>query len=299
MDNIVYSNSGNGIHLSSSSNDNRIFSNHVLMNDIGVNLTTASNNMVYHNNFNNNIEQAYDGSGNNLWDDGYPSGGNHWSDYFGFDNYKGPFQNVIGSDGIGDIPYIIISGGAGAIDNYPLMEPGSRLLDNYTTLKEGWNLISIPFIQEEQNLTRVLGSIDGWYDDVQWYNPQYPIKSWKHNRIRKAFGNDLFELNETMGFWIHITQPGDTIFVYNGTQPASNQTIQLSEGWNMVGHPSLTKYNRTDGLNNLTFGKELDIIQWFDASTQTWHSMDENDSFIPGRGYWVHSKVECEWEVPL
>jgi len=56
----------------------------------------------------------------NVWDYGYPSGGNYWSDYTGVDVYNGPNQNVPGSDGIGDSNYTI-----NAINNdcYPLMGP--------------------------------------------------------------------------------------------------------------------------------------------------------------------------------
>ncbi len=165
-------------------------------------------------------------------------------------------------------------------------------------LKEGWNLISIPLIQEEQNLTRVLDAIDGLYDTVQWYDAGDISDSWKHNKVGKPLGNDLSELNETMSFWINITQPGDTIFNNNGTKSTSNQTIPLYPGWNMVGYPSFTSYNRSSGLNNLTFGDDVDAIQWYDAATRKWHFMEPDDLFVPGRGYWVHSKVEAEWEVP-
>jgi hypothetical protein len=241
--------------------------------------------------------QAYE-NGINKWDNGYPSGGNYWSDYGGVDNFKGPDQDIPGEDSIGDSPYTDILGPTGAKDNYPLMEP-YKPFENYTILKQGWNLVSIPLIQEEQNLTRVLGSINGWYDAVQWYDITEPIDSWKHKKIGKPTGNDLTDLNETMSFWIHITQPGDTIFLYNGTRPISNKTIPLYEGWNMVGYPSLTNLNRTEGLNNLTIGLEVDLIQWYDAKTLTWHDLEENDFFVPGRGYWIHAKTECEWEVPL
>lgn len=47
----------------------------------------------------------------NRWDNGYPSGGNHWSDYTGAD---------INGDGIGDTPYIV---DANNTDHYPLMTP--------------------------------------------------------------------------------------------------------------------------------------------------------------------------------
>jgi len=56
----------------------------------------------------------------NIWDDGFPSGGNYWSDYIGVDLYGGLSQNETGSDGIGDTPYII---DANNQDNYPLIKP--------------------------------------------------------------------------------------------------------------------------------------------------------------------------------
>jgi hypothetical protein len=79
-------------------------------------------NRIYHNNFIYNGEQHNGQAQNfdyNYFDDGYPSGGNFWSDYTGMDNYSGPDQTDPGSDGIGDIPYPIEWG---VKDNYPLME---------------------------------------------------------------------------------------------------------------------------------------------------------------------------------
>jgi hypothetical protein len=102
-----------------------------------------------------------------------------------------------------------------------------------------------------------------------------------------------------MGFWIHITQPGDTVFFINGTRIFQNQSITLHEGWNLVGYPSRTSYNRTAGLNNLTIDQDVDLIQWYDTSSQTWHDMAEDDYFVKGRGYWVHAKTTCGWEVPV
>jgi outer membrane protein assembly factor BamB len=167
---------------------------------------------------------------------------------------------------------------------------------NFTILREGWNLISIPWIQPNQSISSVLDSIDGKYDAVQWYSNDLD-DLWKHHKVGKWIGNDLFELNETMAFWIHINQTGNTTLYFNGT-PTSNRTISLNPGWNFVGFPSLTNHSRTNGLNNLVFGVDVDTIQWFNASTRTWQFMEVDDYFIPGRGYLIHSKVETSWEVP-
>ena len=37
----------------------------------------------------------------------------------------------------------------------------------------------------------------------------------------------------------------------------------------MVGYPSLTSYNRTDGLNTLTFDNQIDSIWTYSIGTQT------------------------------
>src|SRR2546426_537952 len=73
-------------------------------------------------NYISNGSQASDSSPNpNVWDGGYPSGGNFWSNYRGADQCSGPGQDVCnGPDGIGDIPYAIQVRGA---DRYPLMRP--------------------------------------------------------------------------------------------------------------------------------------------------------------------------------
>ncbi len=109
----------NGIYFNNSCN-NTVSSNIISNSNFdGIYLgSSCFGNSIYHNNFLNNQMNAHD-KGNNTWDNGYPSGGNYWSDYTGGDNYHGPNQDQPGSDGIGDIPYLIP--GNGNKDNYPLM----------------------------------------------------------------------------------------------------------------------------------------------------------------------------------
>lgn len=114
-------NSAFGIGLYSSSNNN-IQGNNVTYNGNGIGLdSTSSNNAIFHNNFEANIFQAQASeSYDNSWDEGYPSGGNYWSDYNGTDHNCGPNQDHPGSDGIGDTPYTIDSNNK---DNYPIVNP--------------------------------------------------------------------------------------------------------------------------------------------------------------------------------
>jgi len=110
---------GHGVSLYESSM-NTIYGNNITSNYIGVYIEALGNNGVYnrifHNNFINNTRNAGIGETPywvpftiSIWDDGYPSGGNYWSDYNGTDND--------GND-IGETPYVINENNQ---DNYPLV----------------------------------------------------------------------------------------------------------------------------------------------------------------------------------
>ena len=84
-------------------------------NNTGVFIEIHSNdNKIYHNNFINNTNQAHDEC-DNAWDDGYPSGGNYWSDFD--ETIEGAYDN--NSDDIVDTPYN--SSGGNNQDRYPLI----------------------------------------------------------------------------------------------------------------------------------------------------------------------------------
>ena len=103
-----------------SASDTRIIQNDVWNNSQGIYLQSSSLSEIYHNSIINNTFQAFDDSmGSNSWDNGYPSGGNYWSDYTGIDQFSGPDQNQPGSDGIGDTPYYI---DADSYDRYPFTD---------------------------------------------------------------------------------------------------------------------------------------------------------------------------------
>lgn len=101
---------GVGIVFSDSSNHNCIYGNNITNGSHGIWFEHSSGNWVYRNLFIYNYQQAYiiPPGYVNVWDNGYYSGGNYWSDYAGIDENK---------DGFGDTPYIINAQNA---DHYPL-----------------------------------------------------------------------------------------------------------------------------------------------------------------------------------
>jgi len=122
-----------GIVLYRGSSNNSVSGNNIRSNDIGFYLYLCSCNKLYHNNLMDNTKQAESSNSTNTWDDGYPSGGNNWSDYDRTDLLSGIDQNISGSDGIVDVPHIIDDDN---IDQYPLIA-------HFNTFDAGtWNSVT-------------------------------------------------------------------------------------------------------------------------------------------------------------
>jgi parallel beta-helix repeat protein len=137
--------------------NNKILQNNIADCDTAIWIFEGSNNIIYHNNFINNKQQVYEQhydatqwppnvyrySMNNIWDDGYPTGGNYWSNYTGRDD---------NGDGIGDTPHMVYEN---YTDQYPLMAPVSVYQKNLIDA----NAPSIT-IQSPENRTYNTTSLD-------------------------------------------------------------------------------------------------------------------------------------------
>jgi YVTN family beta-propeller protein/parallel beta-helix repeat protein len=123
--NNVAANSGYGIVIESSSDGNVLSGNNITADSYGIYLDSSYSNMIFHNNFLNNTEQTEVFNSTNTWDNGYPSGGNYWSDY----QTRYPSAAEIDGSGIWNTPYVI---DANNTDRYPLMTPWSSVEERAT-----------------------------------------------------------------------------------------------------------------------------------------------------------------------
>jgi hypothetical protein len=147
-------------------------------------------------------------------------------------------------------------------------------------LHEGANLISIPMVLSDTSIASVFSSISGKYDAVWHYDPLDPGDPWKTYNPSKAL-NDLFDVNRTMGVWIHVTE--DSFLNLNISIPAGT-SIDLEPGWNLIGYPSMTERTVADAFSSITYER----IEGFDPfSPQRLKLMNGNDWLRPGYGYWV------------
>jgi len=95
---------------------NIILENNVSGSQKGIFINTDGNH-VYKNRIFDCVIPAED-RGVNQWYAAYPEGGNFWGSYIGSDDMSGPGQNISGSDGFADLPYVINDR---ARDVYPVM----------------------------------------------------------------------------------------------------------------------------------------------------------------------------------
>ena len=96
-------------------------------------------------------------------------------------------------------------------------------------------------------------------------------------------------VNNSMGFWVHLTTNDDLLTVGEGYAPADT-VITLQAGWNMIGWASPTHgtYSLTD-LRNDNPGFATINVEMFDDAAAPYYMQDMvgGDFFFQGQAYWV------------
>jgi parallel beta-helix repeat protein len=96
------------------SNYTTFSANYLADNKLGIFIYEASENVLYHNNFVNNVNPVSIYNSTNVFDDGDSSGGNYWSNY----KEQNPDAQELDASGIWNTPYVIDEYNK---DNYPLI----------------------------------------------------------------------------------------------------------------------------------------------------------------------------------
>ena len=182
----------------------------------------ALNNTIYHNNFINNKVQAYNSVNSlpiNTWDNGYPSGGNYWSDY----HTKYPNAAEIGDSKIGNTAYVIDSKNQ---DRYPLMEPFTATPPQITLLSpvnQVYNESSVDLVFTTDEAANWTGySLDGEQNVTVTGNTTIAdLPNGSHTLT--VYANDTFgsvEASETISFSIAEPFPTALVVAASGVSAA-------------------------------------------------------------------------------
>ncbi|MCK4267041.1 MAG: hypothetical protein KAX31_07145, partial [Thermoplasmata archaeon] len=160
----------------------------------------------------------------------------------------------------------------------------------------GWNLISVPFIQADTSVTSVLDDDGGntFWNYVQCYDAA-DGDHWKtYATFKPSSVNDLADIDNKMGVWVHITDPGtDNALATTGAPPSSTD-ITLLAGWNLVGYPCLEGKSVADALAGVPY----DGIECFDeGAAYRLTTMLPTEMMEPGNGYWIKVTSDCLWTI--
>uniref|UniRef100_A0A7C4TP47 Periplasmic copper-binding protein NosD beta helix domain-containing protein n=1 Tax=candidate division WWE3 bacterium TaxID=2053526 RepID=A0A7C4TP47_UNCKA len=207
-----------GIRMSNKSGNNTIFCNTIENNQKGLEITTldCQFNKVYHNNFINNTDQIPDGSlgSNNIFDNGYPSGGNYWSDHIASDSKSGTYpQSQNGSDGILDYAY---PDSLSLWDEYPLASPISIVeisaYEKTFTIEVMTNSsVTVYFNQSAKSLILFVNDPDEVNGSCRILIPKELLIVETLNQWLIYYSNDLSEQIEPQ--WIHDDDQNTYIYL--------------------------------------------------------------------------------------
>ncbi|MFQ5884209.1 MAG: nitrous oxide reductase family maturation protein NosD [Thermoplasmata archaeon] len=283
--------------------------NTLVNNDWGILVTWGANNLsLYHNVLVNNTVQATDALGpENSWDNGYPSGGNYWSDYTGLDNWSGPNQDICPDpDGIGDTPYII---DVDSRDRYPLTSPSAfppplppRILE--ATLK-GHHLENISIAwsisaDDGNGLRSVIGY--GVYRGMI-YNPGglgYQLIATLPNATDEFTDPLAGEGNPNKYFYKVCAIDGFDNKAC-GAQQAGKFTKSLLRGPNLVSIPLIQS---NESIERVLQTVRYDKAWFYDSSSQEWRWYVTYKDYRRGlwtlnhtMGLWVNISSDCNLTV--
>jgi len=167
----------------------------------------------------------------------------------------------------------------------------------------GWNLVSVPLIPPSTAITEVLSSIDGNYDLVYAYDSADTMDPWKkYNVAMPPFLNDLTDIDETMGFWIRVTET--VTLTADGSAPTTTD-IELLTGWNLMGYPGKTTQALTVTLQSIDGKYDLVYAYYPTDTSDPWKKynvamppfLNDLTAMEPGHGYWLRATEDCTLTV--
>mgnify|MGYP001164044610 FL=1 len=148
------------------------------------------------------------------------------------------------------------------------------------SLVEGWNLISL--YAQTQDMTPS-GIFTGHFDVIEEMRTLKGV----FNTSWPEFLNSIKTIEFSDSYWVKASAARSGIRVTGS--PPSSTVIEMSEGWNLIGFPSVGEQETVDVFQALSDQNAVDRI----IGTGEFYTFDSNaifntlDTLKPGNGYWV------------
>ena len=151
------------------------------------------------------------------------------------------------------------------------------------SLSNGWNLISLPLVSEDNSASAVLSTVS--YDAVY----RYDATSKQFESIGSADA-----MNPGTGYFVHATE--DCAWEYSGIPPTS-MNVPLKQGLNMVGWLNCTK-----DVAALSLISDCYYVARWDATAEKFEvhnpmapaaSFHDFTAMDRGTGYFISAKQDC------
>jgi hypothetical protein len=163
------------------------------------------------------------------------------------------------------------------------------------TLKTGWNFISLPKTPMDSSANIVLFDISSNVA-VVWGFDNLSKKWLKWNP--SGLGSTLFSIDFGKGYWVYMDASAS--LVVNGAD--ASPTVQLYEGWNIVGYTGTEGIGIANGLGANMDGKWSILWNWTNGQWYAKHPTMADfpvpaiDALHQGRAYWIRMKEAAEWQ---
>ena len=195
--------------------------------------------------------------------------------------------------------------GTGEVEATPPAELANLLEKSGTEqvpLLAGLNLVSIPREPADSDPAAVFAVVAGQLHRVTANDACDPADSWKVYDPADPAASDLTAVDHRSGMWVSMTAAA--ALPLGGTLPATT-TIELCEGWNLIGFPAAEPRHPYVALSSIAgkwqriFGYDAfdpeDPWEFFDPAVPDW----ANDLQVmkPGRGYWVLATEAVTLEI--
>jgi hypothetical protein len=164
----------------------------------------------------------------------------------------------------------------------------------------GWFLLGSSLVQSDTSLAHVIQGqglpAGGWDSAMAWDGVN---EKWiSHVEGRPPFFNDLTDINNEMGFWLHIT--GNARFCTAGY--VSDINIDLKAGWNLVAYPYAERMKTTAEIEVDLLANCMNYVPGsltiFDYTQQYGINTPNGTEQIPNEeGLWIQVVSDTTWTV--